>query len=66
MNGVGAALYDSGVRAGESRGIAIGESRGKLEGKIQVYYYEMSLTPEAIAEKIHLPLEEVEDIIKKI
>ena len=58
MSGVGAALYDSGVRAGESR--------GKLEGKIQVYYYEMSLTPEEIAEKIHLPLEDIKDIINKI
>lgn len=54
MSGVGAALYNSGERKGEER------------GKIQVYYFEMSLTPEEIAEKMQMSVEEVEDIIKNL
>ncbi len=57
MSGVGAALYASGVREGEARG----EARGKIE----ILYKRLSLTPEEIAEEMHMTVDEVCAIIEE-
>ena len=40
-------------------------NEGKLAGKIQVYYYELGLDEYAIAEKLNIPVSEVERIIQE-
>ena len=47
----------------ENRGIAKGMVKGMAKGKVAVYYFEYNLTAVEIAEKLHIPISEVEDII---
>lgn len=58
ISGIGAALYNSGVREGEKR--------ARTRGKIEILYKRLSLTPEEIAEELHIPVEEVNAIIEKL
>ena len=63
-------LTEKGIKIGEERGIEIGKvegkKEGKVEGKINVYYEDMQLTPEEIAEKMSIPLERVTETIKTL
>ena len=57
-----------GITQGRTEGIAQGRaegiSQGRTEGKIFVYYRDMELSAEQIAEKLNMPLEDVLKIIK--
>ena len=41
-------------------------SEYKTKGKVEVYYYDFNLTAEEIAEKLHISISEVEDIIHEL
>ncbi|ONI47641.1 hypothetical protein AN643_04195 [Candidatus Epulonipiscioides saccharophilum] len=48
-------LYDSEV-----------EKKGKIEGKIEVWYTEMKMSEKEIAQKLKIPIEVVKEIIKEL
>lgn len=59
-------IYEKGIAQGESRGISIGEARGRNEGRISVYYEDMKMSPEAISKKMNEPLDVVNNVIQKL
>lgn len=55
---------EEGITQGRAEGITQGRTEGRTEGKIFVYYHDMELSAEQIAEKLNMPLEDVLKIIK--
>ena len=57
MTGVGALLYDNGVKDGEKN--------GEKNGRIKSLYYDMELTFDEISEKTGVSVEEIQDILSE-
>ena len=50
---------------GRTEGIEQGRAEGRTEGRIFVYYHDMELSAEQIAQKLNMPLEDVLKIIEE-
>lgn len=59
-------IEDKGRAQGRTEGITIGEKRGELKGKVSVYYIDMRLSPEQIAQKLNQPLDVILQIIQDL
>ena len=57
---------EKGIEIGTEKGIEIGTEKGIEIGTINIYYNEMQLTPEEIAERMSIPLERVAKTIKTL
>lgn len=57
---------NAGRQEGKVEGRSEGISIGTLIGKVSVYYNDMGLSPEQIADKVNKPLGEVLNIIQKL
>lgn len=54
-----------GIAQGRAEGITQGRTEGRTEGRIFVYYHDMELSAEQIAQKLNMPLEDVLKIIEE-
>lgn len=59
-------VENRGRNAGRQEGRSEGISIGTLIGKVSVYYKDMGLSPEEIADKVNKPLVEVLNIIQEL
>ena len=59
-----------GLAQGKLEGLAQGKleglAQGKLEGMIQVYYKELHYSTDQIAEKLDAPVDQIQEIIRKL
>lgn len=55
-----------GEKRGEERGEKRGEKRGELKGKVSVYYNDMGLTPDEIAQKTGQSKDVILEVIKNL
>ena len=61
---------EEGLAQGKLEGLAQGKleglAQGKLEGMIQVYYKELHYSTDQIAEKLGAPVDQIQEIIRKL
>ena len=63
-------VENKGREEGKLEGLAQGKleglAQGKLEGMIQVYYKELHYSADQIAEKLDAPVDQIQEIIRKL
>ena len=59
-------VLDKVENKGREEGKLEGLAQGKLEGMIQVYYKELHYSTDQIAEKLDAPVDQIQEIIRKL